>query len=247
MNCMHLLDIRFTHNGIEQAITPVLLRDEAETILVDCGYPDFLGLLDGAARQHGIPLETVTKVIVTHQDLDHVGSIAALKRKHPHIEIIAHEIEAPYLAGIKKSLRLEQAEAMLDSLPDEEKPNGQQFIHLLQSIEPAVVDRTVRDGERLPWCSGIDIIHTPGHTPGHLSLYIQESKTLIAGDAVVVEAGRLEIANPQFSLDLEEALRSVRRLLDYEIEHIVCYHGGKYTNDVGQGLRDLLSRYDFGS
>ncbi|MGO0062890.1 MBL fold metallo-hydrolase [Brevibacillus fluminis] len=247
MSCVHLLDIRFAHNGIEQVITPVLLRDEAETILVDCGYPDFLGLLDEAARRHGIPLEAVTKVIVTHQDLDHVGSLAALKRMHPHIEIIAHEIEAPYLAGIKKSLRLAQAEAMLDVLPAEEKPNGQQFIRLLQSLEPAVIDRTVSDGERLPWCGGIDIVHTPGHTPGHLSLYIPASKTLIAGDAVVVEEGRLEIANPQFALDLEAALRSVRRLLDDEIEHIVCYHGGKYTSDAGQGLRDLLSRYEFGS
>lgn len=47
-----------------------------------------------------------------------------------------------------------------------------------------------------------------------------------ARDAVVIEHGKLAIANPQYTLDLPEAIRSVRRLLDYEIEQIVCYHGG---------------------
>lgn len=110
-------------------------------------------------------------------------------------------------------------------MPEEAKPDAEQFIRFLQSIEPAQVDRTVTHGERLPWCGGIDIVHTPGHTSGHISLYLTASKTLIAGDAVVIEDGRLNIANPQQSWDLKEAIRSVHRLLDYDIERILCYHG----------------------
>nr|WP_246027886.1 MULTISPECIES: MBL fold metallo-hydrolase [Paenibacillus] len=94
------------------------------------------------------------------------------------------------------------------------------------SIETAVIDRTVSSGEKLPWCDGIEIIHTPGHLPGHISLYLPSSKTLIAGDALVIEDGKHNIANPQHTLDLEEAITSVEKLLEYDIKQLICYHGG---------------------
>lgn len=243
MNNYHLLEIEFDYNGQKQIITPILLQDERDIILIDCGYPDFKSLLEEACNRNDVKLDSITKLIVTHHDMDHIGSLAELKRTYPHMEIIAFELEAPYIEGIKKSLRLEQAESTFDSLPDEEKPHAEQFIHFLQSIEPVPVDRTVSNNERLPWCGGINIIHTPGHLPGHISLYLPASKTLIAGDAVVIEQGKLELANPQFTLDLDEAVRSVRLLLDYDIEQILCYHGGLFQGDVKQALLQLIHSY----
>ena len=240
MNTVHLLDIEFEQNGQKQIITPVLLHDEQHTILVDCGYPDFLPLLEKAAQKHCIHLQSLTAVIVTHHDMDHIGSLAALKRTYPQIEIIAYESEVPYLAGTKKSLRIEQAEATLDDLSPEEKPYAEAFIRFLQSIEPAQVDRTVTHQERLPWCGGIEIIHTPGHMPGHISLYLPASKTLIAGDAVVASSGKLEIANPQFTMDMEAAIRSVRLLLKYDTRQLICYHGGLFAGDARQALHQLI-------
>ncbi|MGG1658113.1 MBL fold metallo-hydrolase [Brevibacillus sp. NRS-1366] len=243
MNRVHMLEIEFEYNGQKQIITPVLLQDEVDTILIDCGYPDFLPLLEKAARRHGISLQSLTKVIVTHHDMDHIGSLAALKRAYPHIEIIAYELDAPYVEGAKTSLRIEQAKSTFNDLPDEAKPQAEQFIRFLQSIEPASVDRSVHHQERLPWCGGIEIIHTPGHMPGHISLYLPTSKTLISADAVVIEQGRLEIANPQYTMDLEEAIRSVQRLLDYDIEQLICYHGGLFIGNVKQALQHLISAY----
>lgn len=243
MNNIHLLEIDFTSNGQRQAITLVLLQDELDTILVDCGYPDFLPLLEKAALEHGASLSSLTKVIVTHHDMDHIGSLAALKRAFPQIEIIAHELDAPYVQGAKTSLRIEQAKSTYADLPDEAKPQAEQFIQFLQSIEPAAVDRTVSHQEQLPWCGGIEIIHTPGHMPGHISLYLPASKTLIAGDAVVIEQGKLDIANPQFAMDLDEAIRSVQRLLAYDIDQLICYHGGLFSGDSKQALQQLLDSY----
>lgn len=140
-------------------------------------------------------------------------------------------------------MRLEQAESTFNELPDEAKPFAEQFIRFLQSIEPIAVDQTVSNGEMLPWCDGIKIIHTPGHMPGHISLYLPASKTLIAADAVVIEEGKLAIANPQHTLDLDEAIHSVQRLLDYDIEQIICYHGGLFHGDVQQGLQQLIHKY----
>ncbi|MNO37984.1 putative metallo-hydrolase YflN [compost metagenome] len=237
------LDIEFEFNGQKQTITPVILRDEHDTILIDCGYPDFIPLLEEAAKQQNLSLNSITRLIVTHHDMDHVGPLAALKRIYPHIEIITHELEAPYVDGSQKAVRIEQAESTFDALPDEEKPGVQQFIAFLQSIEPAAVDRTVASGEYLPWCGGIEIIHTPGHVPGHISLYLSASKTLIAADAVVIEDGQLHIANPQFAWDLDEAVRSVRHLLEYDIEQLICYHGGVFQGDIQKSLRKLLLAY----
>lgn len=239
------LEIEFEYNGQNQVITPTIVQDERDTILIDCGYPNFMPLLEEAAGRHGISLDSITRLIVTHHDMDHIGSLAALKRAFPHIEIISHELEAPYIAGTRKSLRLEQAESTLEALPAEAKPHAEQFIRFLQSIEPVAVDRTVYSGERLPWCGGIEIIHTPGHMPGHISLYLPASKTLIAADAVVIEEGRLAIANPQYTLDPDEAIRSVERLLDYDIEELVCYHGGVFQGEVKQALRQLIHAYKF--
>ncbi|MFJ9501183.1 MBL fold metallo-hydrolase [Brevibacillus centrosporus] len=79
MSGIHLLDISFTNQGQQETITPVLLQDEQETILVDCGYPDFVPLLEEVVGRFGLTLAAVTKLIVTHHDIDHMGSLAAFK------------------------------------------------------------------------------------------------------------------------------------------------------------------------
>ncbi|PYI53139.1 MBL fold metallo-hydrolase [Paenibacillus flagellatus] len=243
MKHVMLLDIAFEQGGRHNVITPVLLRDERETILVDCGYPHFYPHFRSAVERHGLQLDAITKIVVTHHDMDHIGALAALKRAHPQIEVIAYEEEEPYIRGEKKSLRLVQAESTYDGLPDESKPWAEQFIRYLRSVEPAPVDRTVAAGETLPWCGGIEIVHTPGHMPGHISLYLPASQTMIAGDAVVIEEGKLNIANPQFTLDMDEAVRSVRRLLEYDIERLICYHGGEFHGDVRSALLQLVETY----
>ncbi|RKN83727.1 MBL fold metallo-hydrolase [Paenibacillus ginsengarvi] len=240
---IHALDIEFQFNGQLQTIMPVLLKDEKHTILIDCGYPDFIDRIREAASRSNVDLDTITTIIVTHDDMDHIGSLAALKRSYPHIEVISHEIEAPYIGGTKKSLRLAQAESTLASLPVHELAQAEQFVHFLQTIERVPVDQLVSDKELLPLCGGIEIIHTPGHTPGHISMYLPHSKTLVAGDAVVIENGVLDIANPQFTLDLEAAVQSVRRLLAYDIKRLYCYHGGLYEGAVRPALEKLVDTY----
>ncbi|MDQ0089061.1 glyoxylase-like metal-dependent hydrolase (beta-lactamase superfamily II) [Paenibacillus anaericanus] len=243
MSNFRLLDIEFEHSGQQQIITPILLQDEHDTILVDCGYPNFMSLLEKAVNRYNITLDSITKLIVTHHDIDHIGSLAAIKRTYPHIQIIAYEMEVPYIEGDKKVIRLEQAESTFDELPAEAKPYVQQFMDSLKAVETVRVDQTVTNGEILPWCGGIEIVHTPGHVPGHISLYLPSSKTLIAGDVVVIEQEKLGIANPQFADDLDEALRSVKLLLDYDIEQLICYHGGLFQGDVQQALQQLVQDY----
>ena len=80
----------------------------------------------------------------------------------------------------------------------------------------------------------------PNFTPGHLSFYLERPKVLVAGDALTAEGGYLNGPNPPLTLDLREAVRSVRRLADLEIDTIVCYHGGVVGEDANGQLRRVV-------
>ena len=103
------------------------------------------------------------------------------------------------------------------------------------------VDHTPADGEVLPYCGGLTVITTPGHTPGHLCLYHPPSKTLIAGDALALVDGRLQRPEPTMDLDRDAATRSLRKLARYDIATVICYHGGRYTGMSTYTSLDLCS------
>ncbi len=111
---------------------------------------------------------------------------------------------------------------------------------VLERLEPVGVDEHLEDGERLDIAGGIRVIFTPGHTPGHLSLYLERSKVLIAGDALRAERGTLIGPNPSMTLEMRTAIQSIRRLADLEIDTIVCYHGGVVSEDANGQLRRVV-------
>lgn len=232
MNKLNVLEINFEFNGVIESIYPVILRDDKEMILIDCGYPNFLELIEECANRNNIDLEKLTKLIITHHDFDHMGSAADLKAKYPNIKILASSKDEKYISGKEKSLRLQQAELIYDSLPEEEKEGALNFHKMLESIDNVEVDVTLDDGDIFDWCGGVEIVETPGHMPGHISIYIKESKTLIAGDALVIENDKLDIANPQYTLDIKEAKKSIDKLGNYDIDKVICYHGGVYQSDI---------------
>lgn len=232
MNKLYVLEINFELNGAIDSIYPVILQDENEMILIDCGYPNFLQLIEECASKNTIDLEKLTKLIITHHDFDHMGSAADFKSKYPNIKILASSKDAKYINGKEKSLRLQQAESIYNDLPDDQKEAALSFQKLLESVDNVDVDITLNDGDIFDWCGGMEIVETPGHMPGHISIYLKESKTLIAGDALIILDGKLAIANPQYTLDIREAIKSINKLLNYDIQKIICYHGGVYQEDI---------------
>jgi glyoxylase-like metal-dependent hydrolase (beta-lactamase superfamily II) len=223
-----VLDVEYKFEANVGVIHPVILKDDNEMILVDCGYSGFMPLIEAAIKAKNLDCNQLTKIIITHHDHDHMGALADFKQKYPNIQIVASDIEAPYIAGEKKSLRLEQAEAIQATLSEKQKPYGRAFCEILRSVKPAKVDILVHDGEVMDWCGGCEIVGTPGHTPGHISLYLRSKRTLITGDAAALDNNELVIANPHFALDIEDARKSFAKLQDYNAEAYICYHGGVY-------------------
>ena len=212
------------------SLHPVVFADADALLLVDCGYPGALPLLEAELDAHGFDPARLTHLILTHHDFDHMGAAAALKRKYPHIRILAHELEAPYISGELEPLRLTQAKTMQDTLPEGEKEGGLAFMNLLKSVEPVVTDVLLQDGQRLPYCGGLTIVHTTGHTAGHISVVANARNVIAAGDAAVLQDGALIVANPEFAQDRSMAEASLKCLIHgfAHIPLIACCHGGLY-------------------
>lgn len=233
MNKLITLEIDMAYGDTVDKIHPVVLCDETNCVLVDCGYIGALTKLEEALRSHEILPEDITHIIITHQDHDHVGALASFKKKYSKVKILASAEEAPFISGTRKSLRLEQAEQLQKELPPQMQEFGRRFCELLRSVEPVPIDQVLYGGEQLPFCGGCQVISSPGHTPGHISLYIPEFDTIIAGDAIALEDGKPVIANPQFTLDMETANASLENLLAHSAKHIICYHGGLLEKPCG--------------
>lgn len=233
------IELCYNFNSQEVVLHPSLIKSGEEIWLVDCGYEGSLYMIQEEFSKRGIKMADLTGVIISHDDIDHLGGLKELKDTLPHIKVYASQIESPYISGTLKSLRLQQAEDLFPSLPEEHKAWALAFQEQLRTIQRVAVDQTLAFDEK--FSKGIQIINTPGHTPGHISIYLPDLKTLIASDALVKENDQLGIANPQFCLDLREAENSVKKISSLDIDVLVCYHGGIETVDISSKLQRLYS------
>lgn len=226
--------------GQLREIYPTLLWDQDEIILVDTGYPGQLDLFREAFVKAGVSLEQLTKIIVTHQDVDHIGGLPNIAHSSlSKVEIISDPLEQPYIQGERRILKFsDEVIAQMDSWPEEQ---AAPLKRLIANPPKAPVDTLVTDGQVLPYCGGITVIATPGHTPGHISLYHSPSKTLIAGDALIIQDGELYGSDPRYTLDLPTAQGSLKKLTQYDIEHVICYHGGVYQGQANQRIAQLAA------
>jgi len=208
---------------------------------VDAGFPGMLHQIREAMARAGVPFDRLDKVIVTHQDIDHIGSLPDIVRESSHnLDVLCQEEERPYIEGQKPLVKMnqERLSKMLGSVPEEQR---QQMEALFANPPKASVTKVVTDGEVLPYCGGITVIFTPGHTPGHICLYLNQSKILVSGDALVAADGELRGPNPQSAYDMETAMKSLKKLTQYDIETVICYHGGVYRDDANTRLAELAS------
>src|SRR5215472_579597 len=102
-----MLEITTVMLGRTTTIYPALLTSEQDAVLVDTGYPGQLPLFREALEQAGYPLETITKIIVTHQDIDHIGTLPDLLLAAPRkLDVLATEADKPYIQGERMLIKV---------------------------------------------------------------------------------------------------------------------------------------------
>ncbi|RLQ93214.1 MBL fold metallo-hydrolase [Falsibacillus albus] len=246
---IEMLEISANMMGKTETIHPVLIWNENEALLVDTGFPGQLPLFKNAFLKAEVPFEKLKKIIITHQDIDHIGSLPAILRASPEkIDVYSSKGEKPFIQGDKRILKITpdaiaQVKASLpSSIPEEWK---KAFIATLENPPKAQVDHTLSGGEQVPSFGEVRVIDTPGHTPAHISLYHQPSKTVIAGDAMMVKNGDLQPPDPHVTLDLKAANNSIKRLIKFpeEIERVICYHGGLFEGNVKARMQEIVDAF----
>ncbi len=238
-NCTTMLDIQANIMGRQDTIHPTLFQDGETAILVDTGFPGQGVKFRQAIEAAGVPFDQLKLIILTHHDLDHIGGLPDILNESPYpIQVLAYVDEKPYIEGEKPPLKLAKLEASLASQPPEARATYERMKAGFLSAK-RMVDRTLADGEVLPYCGGITVLHTPGHTLGHICLYLAGPKTLVAGDALRVSDGSLILTPAGVNHDMGLYKQSLAKLAAYDIQTVICYHGGLYRGPASQRIAEL--------
>lgn len=228
---LEVLESLSNNDGRELVVYPVLIFNEEEAVLIDTAYPGQYEILKAQIEKH-IDINKLKTIIITHHDIDHIGTVKKFKEEFgENIKIVATKIEADYISGVKTPLKLAKMEAIKDNLDDATKG----FYNMLKNGFPNLyvnVDETFEAEDILNYVTDIKVIGTPGHTLGHVCLYVNGEKALITGDSLALVDGKVEPINEFYNHDTKMANESLKKLKEYDIERVCCYHGGEFIGKL---------------
>ena len=222
--------------------------DTKEFVLVDAGMPESANKIISVTEERFGANSRPKAIILTHGHFDHVGAIIELV-DYWKIPAYAHELELPFLTG-KKSY----------PEPDPTVEGG-----MIAKLSPLFPNEPINLGNQVetlssngsvPYMPGFRWIHTPGHTPGHVSLFREKDGALLVGDAFVtvkqeslykVLTQEQEISGPPryFTPDWEQAFQSVKKLEALRPSVAVTGHGLPMTGELlTDSLKKLVQEFD---
>jgi glyoxylase-like metal-dependent hydrolase (beta-lactamase superfamily II) len=217
-------------------------------VLIDAGMPKSSDELIKVAEKRFGANNPPSAIILTHGHFDHVGSIVGLLGKWP-VPVYAHELEFPFLNGEESYPE-----------PDPTVEGGMlakiSFIYPNKPIDISVALKPLPNDKTVPFMGGWEWIHTPGHTPGHVSFFRKKDRLMIAGDAFVtvradsfyrVLMQKPEINGPPSYLttDWPAAKASVRKLAALDPETVITGHGPAMSGEeLKKGLRELAEDFE---
>jgi len=224
---IELLAVPINVPDVDATMHMTLMWDDENLVLMDASIPGQAEEIAKAIADAGFDAKNLTHIIITHQDMDHIGSVLDMQKMAPNAKILAHHEEAPYMDGRKMPIRLATNLAKYDDLPPEVKEYVDQAKADYEVGKFKLkIDQELTDKEVLPICGGIEIVHTPGHMPGHIALFLQKSGIMVCGDAANIADGKMTGPNPVHTPDIETGMQSLEKMKQYPLTGIVAYHGG---------------------
>jgi len=200
-------------------VNSYVFREGEETYLIDTGLRRKAPAIVRAFRTADVPLTRVGRVLLTHHHMDHRGGAAYLLERS-HAPIACHGNDAPYVDGSTKTPM---------SL----------WMRLLIRVRPAPVTTLLQEGDRV---GPLVVVYVPGHTPGEVAFYHPARKILFSGDSVVERDGQLTLPGRKFASNLAQAVGSLSRLRELEVELLLPGHGVPVAKEVRSRIDDLIRR-----
>jgi glyoxylase-like metal-dependent hydrolase (beta-lactamase superfamily II) len=222
-----------------------LLVQDGKITLVDAGFPGSAGLLLAYLGEIDLSPRAIQRIIITHHHIDHVGGLAEIVAL-TGAEVWAHKADVPVIDGTqpRPALPAERLDAMLARIPADQREAAAARMQQMAAVAGVPVDLGLVGGEELKLLGGVEILHTPGHTAGHLALYLPALSLLIAGDLLRYEEGTIHESPAGFSADPEEALASARSVTNLGFDRFIGYHGGYAAAGAKELLSESLTRQE---
>lgn len=208
--------------------------DDGQVTLVDCGYFTAPKRIVAALRHIGSDPSNVTRILLTHAHGDHAGGVARLRRL-TGASVAVHGVEAGNLrTGRPPEVeRLTVFARLTKLLP------GDRFT----PVEP---DEQLTDGQSVPVAGGVRVIHTPGHTPGHVALLHERTGVLLTGDSLFNWRGRMSLPSLTYCADSGLTRESARALGELDYEVVAFTHGPEIRERARESVRGFLRRRGLG-
>lgn len=237
--------------------TFALVGDQA-VLLIDSGLDDTpANYILPYLQSIGVTPSQINYVLISHADLDHSGGNASLKAAAPQARFFCHELDRRQIEDVEALINERYGEfAQPHAIDDSEESKA-----WIRSVtRHCLIDIGLRGGEQIRLASNwvVEVLHTAGHSRGHLTIYDPTSKTAIIADAALWNAVLTKVGRPAFPPTyryLESYRASIQRLQSMEIDllltsHYPIYRGAQvaeylaesraYTDRVDATLRQLL-------
>ncbi|MBP6016404.1 MAG: MBL fold metallo-hydrolase [Candidatus Promineofilum sp.] len=204
-----------------------LCRDPDGYTLIDTGTPGKADLIFERLLEFGGQPADLRRIIITHADMDHAGSVAAVQARSG-ATIHAGEATAALLVQGRSPRHMP---AVVQFVID-------RFIRYSRPAPDQI--ETCAGGDTLPVLGGLRVLAAPGHTPDQHAFYSPATGVLFAGDALNTRDGRLQLTPARMTADMAAAERTAVRLLELSPAVIACGHGVPLS-DNPKAVADLLA------
>lgn len=206
--------------------TFAFVDDDGQVTLVDAGTKGApRRIVEGLEHLGSAPSE-VTRIIATHAHSDHIGGLSAL-RGRTSAAVAVHERDAAYVREGKGPVL------------DRTTLGGRLFRRGPGST-PTHVEEELTDGQVVDVGGGLRVVHTPGHTPGHVALLHEPSRVLITGDSIWNMRRRMTWPFASFCTDHRANQTTAAVLADLDYDVAAFTHGPEIRDGAREAVRGFL-------
>lgn len=208
-----------------------LVDADGSVTLVDCGVKRAPRTIVAALAAIGKHPCDVQRIVLTHAHSDHVGGAAEMVGLSSAEGVDVHVDDAGYVeTGTRVPVDISTTGGRLFA----RAPWG--------DFAPAAVLNRLVDGQVLDIAGGLRIIHTPGHTPGHVSLLHEGSGTLITGDSIFNMNSRMSWPTKVFCTSFQQNVQSAAILGELDYSLVAFTHGPEIRDRAREQVRGFLAR-----
>jgi glyoxylase-like metal-dependent hydrolase (beta-lactamase superfamily II) len=204
----------------------LIADDDGSLTLVDAGLKRADKKVLAALASLGKAPQDVQRIVLTHAHQDHAGGLAGAKAA-TGAQVLAHDRDAVYLQSGKPPQL------------DHSRLSGRVMNRMRGRFGKVDVGETFQDGELLPIGGGLRVVHTAGHSPGHVSLLHEPTRVLITGDAIFNLRG-LRYSPATFCTDIRLSRETAHRLGELEYDVAAFTHGAHISDGAREAVRAFL-------